>query len=253
MVGVVFVLFRLTSQMEQKWLLFLWYQWHVGQNTTRSNPRECVALGGRAAPLACSRKGTPPCLQVSCMAVTLWAHGRNLDEREAEICPSHSAGRWLLPEMAKPRITPPGDEPLCNWQYGAGAWWGGTAHGDNMAHHGTPRAARQAGTNRAPLFSPRAGTSCPSGRMGRAGRRPGRTAGTAMTTSSWTWEPSSSHMGQVQCYRPWCPAYLQPHSPCSSIPAAPGTSGPWCGTLWRPKITKRWQDFLTTAGCQEGF
>lgn len=35
MVGVVLVLFRLTSQMEQKWLLFLWYQWHVGQNNTR--------------------------------------------------------------------------------------------------------------------------------------------------------------------------------------------------------------------------
>lgn len=41
---------------------------------------------------------------------------------------------------------------------------------------------------------------------------------------------------------------LKPHGPQPCIPAAPGASGPWCSTLRHPKITNRWQDFLTREG-----
>lgn len=72
-----------------------------------------------------------------------------------------------------------------------------------------------AGTNHTLLLSPRAGTSCPTGRMALGGRRPGRMAGTATTMSSWTWEASSSHMAQVQCHHPWCPT--SPAAPWSLL------------------------------------
>lgn len=141
--------------------------------------------------LALSRRGTPPCLHMSHTAVILCAHSRTSDEWEAESCPPCSAGRWAT-----------------GWGVKAGGGLVGrySKWGRSMALHGTPHTAQETGTNCALLLLPRAGTSSHSGRTGRGRRRPGRTAGTAMTTSSWTWEDSSLHMGQVQCHHPRCPA-----------------------------------------------
>lgn len=83
-------------------------------------------------------------------------------------------------------------------------WYSTWTH--NMAPHSAT--AQQAHTNHTLLLLPRAGTSCPTGKMGQGGRRPGRMAGMATTMSSWTWEASSSHMDQVQCHHPWCSTSL---------------------------------------------
>lgn len=168
------------------------------------------------------------------MAVILCAHSRNLDEWEAESCPARSAGRWLLAETAKSGVTPPVMSPCAADSTVRGpdgvVEHTETQNGTPRCPRGTPRAAWQAGTNRALLLSPRAGTSCPSGRTGRGGRRPGRMAGMATTTSSWTWEPSSSRMGQVQCHRPRCLAPL----------AAPGPLPPVSLQPWHVRTLKIW-------------
>lgn len=100
------------------------------------------------------------------------------------------------------------------------SWYSTRRH--SMAHCGTPRTARHVGTNHALLLLPRAGTSCLSGRTGPGGRRPGRTAGMAMTTSSWTWEASSLHTGQVGCHHPWCSA-----PPAAPWPLPQHPFSPW--------------------------
>lgn len=52
-------------------------------------------------------------------------------------------------------------------------------------------------------------------------------------------------------YSATIPAVPPHHGRGPSVPCSPGMAGPWCGTLRRPKITNRWQDFLTAAPRRE--
>lgn len=120
-------------------------------------------------------------------AVILHAHSRNSDEREAGSRPPRSVGDGCLL-----RRQSQGSPLLVLSPHAAdGMVWGpvGVAR-HRETQRGAPRCpvARRAqpSTDRALLLSPRAGTSCPSGRTGRGRRRPGRMAGTATTMSSWT-------------------------------------------------------------------
>lgn len=111
MVGVIFVLFRLTSQTEQNQLLFLWCQWHVTQNhqTHGSGWHQVGQLGGMQRERDTSVTGD----------AILCAHSRNLDKRQKVVLPAqpgdgYSLGRqsWGSDGVVQQTVTP-GGTPGC--------------------------------------------------------------------------------------------------------------------------------------------